>query len=176
MANDRSRCPGCGALLPVIDGPTHRYIGASPACWAIYSALNAGEPPIAGGPYNGLIVDAYAAQHPGTPSNQATQSVAVHLLTLYGVFEQGVAPADALWVRQRSLRGTAEERHRRFRWLTPPVFDGSNTVAQITAAPTPAARSAQLQHYVESVWQTWAALHAPTLAEWYQRFVVAERI
>jgi hypothetical protein len=40
--------PGCGALLARIDGPTHRYIGASPACWAIFTRLvNAGEPSLA---------------------------------------------------------------------------------------------------------------------------------
>lgn len=31
MAPDLEPCPGCGALLPPVDGPTHRYIGAFPA-------------------------------------------------------------------------------------------------------------------------------------------------
>lgn len=26
-------CPGCGALVPSSDGPTHPYLGASPGCW-----------------------------------------------------------------------------------------------------------------------------------------------
>src|SRR5690606_37658695 len=118
--------------LPAGDGPTHRYIGASPACWAIFSALlNAGEPPLAPGPMNGLIGDAYAAQHPGTPSPQAIQSVAVHLLVLYGVLERGVAPDQALWIRQRALRDQTQSRRARFTWMTPPSFAGSLTVADI---------------------------------------------
>ena len=43
-------CPGCQAPLPALDGPTHRYIGASPACWAIYaenSRLMARQLPLA---------------------------------------------------------------------------------------------------------------------------------
>ena len=27
---------GCGALFPSYDGPTHRYLGASAACWALF--------------------------------------------------------------------------------------------------------------------------------------------
>ena len=77
------RCPDCGAVLPVLDGPTHRYLGASPACWATFSALNnAGDPPLAPGHLIPLITDAYAVQHPGVPSPQAIQSVAVHLLAM----------------------------------------------------------------------------------------------
>jgi hypothetical protein len=66
------------------DGPTHRYISASPACWAICTTFGAGEPPVAPSPLRELLVDAYAP-HPGVPSDQAIQSVAVHLITLYGV-------------------------------------------------------------------------------------------
>jgi pimeloyl-ACP methyl ester carboxylesterase len=26
-------CPGCGALVPDIDGPVHTYVPSSPGCW-----------------------------------------------------------------------------------------------------------------------------------------------
>jgi hypothetical protein len=32
-----SPCPGCGALFPDFEGPTHRYIGASAGCWALFN-------------------------------------------------------------------------------------------------------------------------------------------
>ena len=51
-----------------------------------------------------LLADAYAAQHPGVPGPQAIQSVAIHLLVLEGVFNRGVAPENAQWVRRRALR------------------------------------------------------------------------
>ena len=34
-------CPGCGALVPDIDGPTHAYLGASAGCWAAWGAFQA---------------------------------------------------------------------------------------------------------------------------------------
>lgn len=164
-------CPGCEALLPPSNNEaTHRYIGASPACWALYSALcNAGEPPLAPTPFEPLLVDAYAAQHPGTPSPQAIQSVAVHLLVLYGVLQQGEAPSQSLWLRRRALR---ERGH--FHWLTPPSFAGSLSVADIVQGPGPAARSELLARYVEAVWQRWSAQHRATLRDWYERFVLTE--
>lgn len=169
-------CPGCTAQLPSLDGPTHRYIGASPACWAIYSALNVGEPPLAPGPYNGLLVDAYAAQHPGVPSPQAIQSVAVHLLTLYGILVKGMAPDQALWLRLRPLRDGKQPKHSRFSWLTPPSFAGSLTVADIAGAPTPAARLALVQPYIEGVRLRWTQEHQAIVAQWYDRFVRADTL
>jgi hypothetical protein len=168
-------CPGCEAVLPKVAGPTHRYIGASAACWTIFSALfNAGEPPLAPAPANGLIGDAYAAQHAGTPSDQAIQSVAVHLLTLYGVLERGVAPDNALWVRRRALRERSGSKRKRFKWLIPPSFSGSLTVADIVQAATPTARAEQAQYYVKAVWLLWSQKHVATLAAWYDEFVAAE--
>lgn len=170
-------CPGCAAMLPHLDGPAHRYIGASPACWAIFVALfNAGDPPLAPDPFFALLGDAYAAQHPGLPSAQSIQSVAVHVLTLYGVLVQGVAPGNAQWVRTRVVRGDAAARHRRFVWLEPPSFAGTVTVAAIAGAPTPAARTEQLRRYVPDVWARWQAAHGATVAAWYALFVDADRL
>jgi Family of unknown function (DUF5946) len=171
------RCPGCNALLPKREGSTHRYIGASPACWSLFAnMLNAGEPPLAPAPLNILLGDAYAAQHPGAPSSQAIQSVAVHLLTLYGVLERAVAPGNALWIRQRALREKKGTRHGRFQWLIPPSFEGSLTVADIVRAPTAAARAAQAQAYVEQVWLRWSRQHLSTVAAWYDDFVIPDRL
>ncbi len=170
-------CPGCGAALPPIDGPTHRYIGASAPCWAIHSALvNAGEPPMMPAPHLDLIVDAYAAQHPGIPSPQSIQSVAVHLLALYSVFVQGTDPANAVHVRARAVRGSIRSRRDRFTWLEPPNLHGGMTVAQIAAAPTPVERTELVKVYVEEVWARWAAHYAETVAAWYAEFVVPDRL
>ncbi|MEZ4679157.1 MAG: DUF5946 family protein [Caldilineaceae bacterium] len=169
-------CPNCKALFPPIDGPTHRYIGASAACWAMYSALNAGEPPVASTSYSALMVDAYAAQHYGVPSPQAIQSVAVHLITLYGVLEQGHAFDNVIWLRTRPLRPGKTTKHSRYSWLTPPDFTGSLTVADIVRAPTAVARATVLQQYVEAIWSIWASLHRETISAWYARGVLADEI
>jgi hypothetical protein len=169
-------CPGCGALLPPGDGPTHRYIGASPACWAIYSALGVGEPPVAPSPLHELLMDAYAAQHPGIPSDQSIQSVAVHLITLYGVLVRGHAPSDGLTLRTRPLREQTGSKRGRFRWLTPPDLSGTVTVAAIAAAPTPAARATLVDDCVRLVWAAWAPGHEATIAGWYERYVLPARL
>jgi hypothetical protein len=171
------RCPGCDALLPKRDGATHRYIGASSACWEIFAALsNGNEPPLAPAPLNDLLRDAYAAQHPGTPSDQAIQSVAVHLLTLYGVLVRGVAPENALWIRLRGVRDDSIPKHKRFAWLASPSFAGKLTVADIITQPTPGARTELLARYIESVWMTWAHEHEKMISVWYDKYIVPEKI
>ncbi len=174
-AVETETCPGCRAELPKTSGPTHRYIGASPACWAIFSdLLNAGEPPLAPAPTNGLIGDAYAAQHPGVPSDQAIQSVAVHLLVLHGVFARGVEPASALWVRRRALREKGKPRRGRFRWLERPSFEGSLTVSHVVREPGPQERTDKAREYVEGTWSLSQAAHARTISEWYEAFVIPD--
>jgi hypothetical protein len=168
-------CPDCGVVLPQVIGgeATHRYIGASPSCWQLFSyLLNAGEPPVAPGRLNPLLFDAYCVQHHGTPSPQATNSVAVHALALHGVLVAGAAPNDALWIRRRALRdNVGRGKHERFHWLTPPEQTEMLTIADIVNAETPPARSEQLQAYVQSVWRAWSDLHGATLAQWYTQYV-----
>ncbi len=171
-------CPGCGVQWPAVAGPTHRYIGASAACWALYAALNVGEPSMAHGPLAPLLIDAYAAQHPGLPSDQSIQSVAVHLLTLYGVLERGAGVESVLWLRTRGLRSGRTPKHARFHWLEPPAMAalGAVTVADIVAAPSPQARGAAADRYVQAVWAAWRACHAQQLARWYEQFVLSDRL
>lgn len=169
-------CPGCGALLAPLDGPTHRYIGASPACWALYTALqSAGEPPLAPAPANALLVDAYAAHHPGIPSPPAIQSVAVHLLTLHGIFAHGLGIDQALWIRREALQERSGSRHGRYTWLEPPDFSAVPTIAEVVSEPTPIARTAALGHYIKAVYQAWIAAHGTTIANWYAQFIAATR-
>lgn len=172
MTPKLEQCPDCRVWLPAVEGAAHRYIGASPSCWALFSALvNAGEPPLAPHPHNGLLLDAYAVQHPGQPSSQAIQSVAVHLLALFGVLEAGMAPEQVLWIRQRAVHGEAPERHARFAWLTPPDFTGSPTIADIVAGTTPQNRTERAIAYIQAVWRLWASPHRTTIAGWYDRWV-----
>lgn len=145
-------CPGCAAALPPVDTPAHRYIGASPSCWAVFATIMAK-------PIHPLLGDAYAAQHPGVESAQSIQSVAIHLLTLCGVLERGVDRRHALWIRRRALRERGV-----FRWLEPPPFDGTLTIADVVLDRSRAGE------YIESVWRGWAREHT-TILSWYERYV-----
>ena len=170
-------CPDCGAKLPAFDGPTHRYIGASPACWALFAELvNAGNPPLAPAPLNDLITDAYAVQHHGTPSPQTIQSVAVHLLVLYGILVREVAPGSAQWIRERAMRRGREAKHDRFRWLAPPALHGSLTIADIAQGATPADRAETAGKFVTQVWELWARQYEPIIGTWYDANVVPDRL
>ncbi len=176
MSMEIDLCPGCAVALPHSDGPVHRYMTAAPGCWALYTSLfSVGEPPLTGGPLLALHVDAYAAQHPGMPNDQAIQSVAVHLLTLHGIFERGQAVGRALWLRTRALRDDKAlgHKHSRFTWLAPPSFAGKLNVAAIAAAPTPAARGALVERWIRQVYDTWAAAHEATITTWYDRYIGA---
>ena len=172
---DLEICPDCGIKLPKLSSywKTHRYIGASPSCWEQFSnLLNAGDPPIAPGRFNTLLLDAYCVQHPGKPSQKTIQSVAGHGLVLFGVFALGVDPKNALRIRRRALRTIrGRPKNTRFHWLTPPSQSEYMTIGDIVSAPTPLARTEQVRAYVENVWQVWSAVHHDTLAQWYADYV-----
>ncbi len=90
-------CVGCGAVFEDREGPTHRYLESSPGCWASYGEVLAREysdfP--AYGALHRLTVDTYAVQHPGRPSPQCIQSVALHLMSLCLVLEREIEPRRA---------------------------------------------------------------------------------
>lgn len=151
----RIPCAGCGALVSSADGPTHRYIGASPGCWAVYGEVLAREySDYRYGKLHQLTVDTYAVQHPGTPSPQSIQSVTLHLVGLYLVFERGYASHQ---VTQAIQQLTAHKKD--FSWLEPPLSMGSVTVLDLHAAESPADHAAQVRQWGESVWNAWAIHH-----------------
>ena len=49
-------------------------------------------------------------------------------------------------------------------------------MADIVQAPTPEARAAQARSYVRQVWELWAPQHEPTVAGWYENYVLSERL
>ena len=51
-----------------------------------------------------LIVDAYAAQHPGEGLREQVQSVGIHLMTLCLFLEQRVDPSQGSKLHQRMIR------------------------------------------------------------------------
>ena len=78
---------------------------ASPACWRYFSELlatcysatdrlNFGQ----------LILDAYAAQHPGEGRREQVQSVGIHLMTLCLFLEHDVDPSRGSDFHQRMIR------------------------------------------------------------------------
>ena len=137
----------------------------APGCWALFGELNARLATTA--PLREarqFSVDAYAVQHPGSPNPQAIQSVAVHLMSLYSYLELGrpVSAAPVLLQHLASAKGV-------YSWLTPPSFDGVQTVADIPLDAGDATLIAAAESWARSAWQAWKA-HHPQIVRWFERW------
>lgn len=156
-------CVGCGALVPDIDAPTHRYIGASPGCWQAYGELQAAgysaDSPFS--PHR-LAVDIYAAQHPGVPGKQSSQSVACHLFILCLVLERNVDPSFATRAITQFLDKYKEGG---FQWMEPPASLGPLTVLDVLNATGQADHNRRVMLWAESVWRAWEPHHG-TVRAW----------
>lgn len=155
VSNNTTDCPGCGLRAPVHHGPTHPYVVSSPACWAAYGEVLAREYQDQGyGALHQVTVDAYAVQHPGVPERRSIQSVALHLITLCLVMEDGADPQAGPRLHQR-LAARAS-----FHWLEPPRPNGSLTVADVAEATTAADHLRLVEAWARDVWQAWERHHA----------------
>lgn len=151
----------CGAMVAPWDGPAHAYIGATPGCWRVYcEVIGAEYTSDASSLTRRLIVDAYAAQHPGVESRRAIQSVAGHLIALHLLLDQG---RSADFVTSALVR--AVEQSDRYRWLTPPDFAGTVNVAAIAAVGDVASRERIAREWAASVWDSWREHHG-TVRGW----------
>ena len=180
-------CQGCGALFPPHEGPTHRYIGASAACWALLNSVvltqdpeisqrllsdsrvpepHAQVPSRDDAAFDAVFGDAYGVQHHGGDSPQAIQSVALHLLNVHGIVSGKTTRPQ--WAINRALRQKGV-----FHRLQPPplgraltirhLFPGGGVLAPITRT-----------EYVLSVYEAWMSLHRHTVEQWYDRYVVPD--
>ena len=185
-------CEGCGALFPPYVGPTHRYLGASPACWALFNSMATLQDSVATdllaasrvpdnpvalpeprspvpdpqSSLDALFGDAYGVQHHGEESPQAIQSVAVHLLNVHGMITSKTTRPG--WALTRALRKKGV-----FHKLTPPTLGGALTIRHLFpggGVVTPATRT----QYVRSVYEAWMAVHGATVEQWYERYVVPD--
>jgi hypothetical protein len=180
-------CPGCGALFPDSEGPTHRYIGASAGCWALFNSFFIARDPDSCEPllsasripespaaiparddtsFDLLCADAYGVQHHGGDSPQAIQSVAVHLLNVHGVISgQTTRPG---WAIDRALRQKGV-----YHKLMPPPLGSALTIRHLFSGGgvrTPVTRT----QYVLSVYEAWMSLHRHTVEQWYDRYVITD--
>ncbi len=161
MDEATEQCIGCGATVPRIAGPVHRYMTSAPGCWAMYGELCARFLSDPGWTEQSrqLCADAFAVQHPGTPGRQAIQSVGGHLVNLYAQLERGL-PVD----RSREIIARAIHKKGYFHWLTPPSFRNSRTVGFMLDNLHDPGRAAR--EWALSALQAWSAEHEQVRA-WY---------
>jgi hypothetical protein len=160
----RVACIGCGGIVPEIDGPTHRYLDASPGCWQLYGEVLAREySDRAYWASHRLTVDAYAVQHPGRPSAQSIQSVAAHLISLCLVLERQAAHDYAV----RAIR-KATAVSERVEWLQPPASMGTTTVVDVHGASDADDHAERVRAWADAAWSAWSE-HHPTIRSWIPR-------
>ncbi|MGB3715981.1 MAG: DUF5946 family protein [Candidatus Promineifilaceae bacterium] len=102
-----------------------------------------------------LATDAYAVQHPGTPSRKSIQSVAVHLISLHHQLERGSSAGNATFAM-----GRVAAHSERFKWLEPPSSMGAVTVVDVYAAQDATEHQRLVQAWAEATWVAWSAHHA----------------
>jgi Family of unknown function (DUF5946) len=166
-AENTSVCPGCGLVMPVHAGPTHAYMGASPACWRLYgqaSTLSWGRRD--GLPLLRLVVDAYGAQHPGTEQVRAVKSVAVHLMGLCTILERG-AHAEPRIIPARERRPPPRTRLD-LHWLEPPRPIGTLTIQEPVEATGGQDHAVRVEAWARDVWAAWQPHHG-TVRDWVDR-------
>lgn len=150
-------CPDCKGLVPDIEGPVHAYIGGSAGCWKIYGEVLAkdySDP--AYFKVHRLTVDAYMAQHPGKPTAQSIQSVNVHLIALYLIFEKNYS-FDAA---RKAIVVIIKKKKGQFVWLTPPKDPGAITVVDVVQARNEYEHEEKIMAWARSVWQAWSHYHS----------------
>jgi Family of unknown function (DUF5946) len=94
MRADEERCV-CGLVAPPVAGEVDAYKAATPACWAAFGRLLAGDYTQWQPRRHRLTVDAYMAQHPGFATPAGRRSVIVHLIGIWLTLERGLPPEEA---------------------------------------------------------------------------------
>lgn len=155
------QCVGCGKLLPVIDGPTHKYMLSSPACYAAFNQILAAE-------YSSqelmevhrLTVDTYAVQHPGDPSDRrAVQSVGLHLARLFVQLESPRPPKETNQV----MLDFASNKSSLIALKPPKQF--RVTAADIAPFAGTGLHAAKVKEWASTTWEDWSA-HHDYIREW----------
>lgn len=149
-------CAQCGATVPDLSGPVHRYVPSAPGCWQIFGEVQADESLRFGYPAaHRIVVNAYMAQHPGDGSDRRDrQSVFAHLAGLCAVVEMDMDPAHATEILRRVLKHYDDF----------PVLDrrhgpGELNVVHLIGARDAAEYERRARAWARTVWQAWDDHH-----------------
>ena len=175
MEEDYINCFSCGAKSMNLEGECHEYMLASPGCYEMFiEVLNKEYSDFRYAKAHHFTVDAYAVQHPGKLSNQkAVHSVAIHLVSLYCLFEAEYDMAMSAEIKMKFAQFTKTngivrpiKEPERFKGLT--VFD-------IWDNENPASHFDLCKQWALDSWQSWST-HHHTIKSWAKAFLLQEDI
>lgn len=175
---EQQQCWGCGFTFPSIQEPSHRYGVASAGCWNTFNELLVQEANFFKGypSIHRLTVDAYCVQHPPHFEIQkqlgiserfidaSIQSIAIHLIALYAIFEKKVELEKVAPLMDRVLSSGVIFKNLE----APSSFD---VVAMVDIQ-----KSDTAQQYSELVWrwgqESWAAWkkHHSQVHDWFKLY------
>ncbi len=149
-------CPWCKGIFQKCNGPTHSYIESSPGCWQTYGMILRKEYEYYSelSDIHRLTVDTYAVQHPGSPSRKSTQSVWGHLVSLFYVLEMGLTGDAAREKLKQFIESNSD-----LKWLDPPDFTGTRTVADVIQETSSEKHTEAVLVWAKSVWALWKIKH-----------------
>jgi hypothetical protein len=150
-------CAWCGALVPDVRRPVHKYVPSAPGCWQTFGQVQADESLRFGyPPAHRVVVDAYMAQHPGDGSDRRDrQSVFVHLAGLCAVLELKIEPDRATDVLRRVLEARTD-----FPVLSRQHGPGELTVLHLVGANDLDDYQQRARAWASAVWAAWGSHHA----------------
>ncbi len=148
-------CTGCGALLDMSEGPVHRYMDGSPACYALFNQILACEysdPTLLS--THRFTVDTYAVQHPGhAKTRQQIQSVGLHLARLGLQLTRAIPPKETNEV----MLGLGKHK-RTLDYMEPPL-QFRMTVADVAKFSGGSQHSDKVREWAASTWEDWSDHH-----------------
>lgn len=161
-----SRCVGCGSVLKRLDGPTHKYMASSPACFALFNKLLACEySDISLRRTHRLTVDAFAVQHPGQgQQRKEIQSVGLHLARLHLQLEHLRPPEQANDI----MLGLGKHKETLI-YLEPPK-EFAMTVADVADFAGTPLHARKVTEWAQSAWDAWSA-HHDYIRRWADRWM-----
>ena len=155
-------CDSCGGSYVKNNSSTHPYMHSSESCWFAYCQVL--EKEYSNRKYwknHRLTVDAYAVQHPGIECAQATQSVAIHLISLFLVLEKKIPQNQVTKLLARATE-------KKFSWLVPPDNFGEITVENVLLANSHNEHIELVERWARSSWHAWN-IHHETIRNWAKR-------
>jgi len=159
-----SQCKWCKGDFEEDDRSVHENFESCAGCWKIYGNILAKEY----GKYNNpelthrLTVNTYAVQHPGESSAQSKQSMASHLVSLYGLLEEN-SPVKAVTNKMQYITDNIKD----LSWLSPPSFDGTLNVNDVICATNKYDHEERVYLWASSVWSCWKISHLKVIQTWY---------